>query len=231
MRNASSRRILIMFIISLIVLLSHAQDNWVSYSKAINATNYAGHNFRLTAMVRTELSDDSAAAHLWARVDKMKGSGFFDNMDDRPIRSANWKSYTVQGTIDTGATKLAFGMYCQYNGKFYFDDVKLEIETANDKWKNIFTANFNDGKTDGLVEGVQSGSNNGFNKKYTATIVASGSSKAFLIRGTDVPNYGVNKKVGKFADVNGIKLYYEIYGTGAPLVLLHGDGGSIANFS
>src|SRR5437773_5726555 len=30
------------------------------------------------------------------------------------------------------------------------------------------------------------------------------------------------KAVGKYADVNGIKLYYEVHGTGKPLVLLHG---------
>lgn len=41
-------------------------------------------------------------------------------------------------------------------------------------------------------------------------------------------NYGSNAKVGKYADVNDIKMYYEIYGTGEPLLLLHGDGGSIA---
>lgn len=29
---------------------------------------------------------------------------------------------------------------------------------------------------------------------------------------------------GKFADVNGIKMYYELHGTGAPLVLIHGGG-------
>jgi len=231
MRNSSSRLILAIISVSLFASISDAQDNWVSYSKAISATNYAGDNFRLTAKVRTELSDDSAAAHLWARVDKDHGSGFFDNMDDRPIRSSNWKSYTVQGKIDTGAARLAFGMYCSYNGKFYFDDLKLEIETADSKWTNVFTANFEDGKLDGLGEGIQIGKN-GVNKKFTATVVSpNGASKALLIRGTDVPNYGVNNKVGKFADVNGIKLYYEIYGTGAPLVLLHGNGGSISNFS
>jgi pimeloyl-ACP methyl ester carboxylesterase len=231
MRNALLRRILAIIILSVVALSANAQENWVSYSKAIDAANYAGHNFRLTAKVRTELSDDSAAAHLWARVDKSKGSGFFDNMDDRPIRTANWKSYTVQGTIDSGATRLAFGMYCNYNGKFYFDDVKLDIETADNKWTNIFTAKFDDGKMDGLDEGIQIGQN-GFNKKYTATVVtANGSSKALMIRGTGVPNYGVNSKVGKFADVNGIKMYYEIYGAGAPLILLHGNGGSIVSFS
>jgi len=39
--------------------------------------------------------------------------------------------------------------------------------------------------------------------------------------------YGRNQEAGKYADVNGIKLYYEIYGKGEPLVLLHGNGASI----
>jgi alpha-beta hydrolase superfamily lysophospholipase len=36
---------------------------------------------------------------------------------------------------------------------------------------------------------------------------------------------------GNYADVNGISLYYEIHGTGAPLVLLHGGVGAIEMFS
>jgi len=30
--------------------------------------------------------------------------------------------------------------------------------------------------------------------------------------------------VGKYADVNGLQMYYEIHGTGKPLVLIHGGG-------
>jgi len=40
--------------------------------------------------------------------------------------------------------------------------------------------------------------------------------------------YGRNQEAGNYADVNGIKLYYEIYGQGEPLVLLHGNGASIS---
>lgn len=46
----------------------------------------------------------------------------------------------------------------------------------------------------------------------------------------DIP-YGNNPDAGKYATINGIKLYYEIYGQGAPLVLIHGNGGSIADMS
>ena len=42
-------------------------------------------------------------------------------------------------------------------------------------------------------------------------------------------NYGDNKEAGGYKEVNGIKMYYEIYGSGKPLVLLHGSGGSIRN--
>lgn len=33
---------------------------------------------------------------------------------------------------------------------------------------------------------------------------------------------------GKYANVNGIKMYYEIHGTGKPLVLIHGGGSTLA---
>src|SRR5215471_7751656 len=39
--------------------------------------------------------------------------------------------------------------------------------------------------------------------------------------------YGSNNSAGKYVQVNGIKMYYETYGEGKPLVLIHGNGGSI----
>src|ERR1700694_2074562 len=41
---------------------------------------------------------------------------------------------------------------------------------------------------------------------------------------------GKSEGVGKYADVNGIKLYYEIHGTGHPLILLHGGLGASSMF-
>ena len=40
-------------------------------------------------------------------------------------------------------------------------------------------------------------------------------------------NYGNNPAAGNYKKVNGINIYYEIYGTGKPLIFLHGNGGSI----
>ena len=67
---------------------------------------------------------------------------------------------------------------------------------------------------------------------------------ALLSAQTDVPklkkdyiqlleksSYGNNAKAGQYYDVNGIKMYCEIYGQGQPLLLIHGNGGSIVDFS
>jgi pimeloyl-ACP methyl ester carboxylesterase len=41
--------------------------------------------------------------------------------------------------------------------------------------------------------------------------------------------YGNNAPAGDTADINGIKLYYEVYGAGAPLLVIHGNGGNIGS--
>jgi pimeloyl-ACP methyl ester carboxylesterase len=46
----------------------------------------------------------------------------------------------------------------------------------------------------------------------------------------DTTTYGKNAAVGKYADIRGFKMYYEIYGKGDPLLIIHGNGGSINNF-
>jgi pimeloyl-ACP methyl ester carboxylesterase len=43
----------------------------------------------------------------------------------------------------------------------------------------------------------------------------------------NVINYGNNNAAGNYLTVNGAKQYYEIYGQGDPLVLIHGNGGNI----
>lgn len=43
--------------------------------------------------------------------------------------------------------------------------------------------------------------------------------------------YGSNAKSGHYTNIRGIKMYYEIYGTGKPLLIIHGNGGSIKDFS
>lgn len=47
----------------------------------------------------------------------------------------------------------------------------------------------------------------------------------------DTIPYGSNKSAGKFQKINGVNLYYEIYGKGEPLLLIHGNGTGIKGWS
>lgn len=46
-------------------------------------------------------------------------------------------------------------------------------------------------------------------------------------RGQEKVMYGANPSAGHYVHINDIQLYYEIYGSGHPLVLMHGNGGEI----
>lgn len=208
-----------------------AQDTWSSWSHSLPVMKYEGQRFKVHAQIKTAIMDDSASARLWARVDKKKGYGFFENMMKNPIRNSQWKTYTVEGKIDSGATKLAFGALLEMNGKFYYDNFKVDVEQGKNKWVTIYTHDFEKGMG-GWIPGINmAGSNSGKNELYKAAVQQSDASngKVLYISADNVPNWGFKKTAGKFAEVNGIKLYYEIYGDGPPLVVLHGNGGSIAN--
>lgn len=49
--------------------------------------------------------------------------------------------------------------------------------------------------------------------------------------GLAVPQYGANPAAGHTFVHDGIALYYEVYGTGEPLLLVHGNGGSIGSLA
>src|SRR6266481_1464573 len=42
--------------------------------------------------------------------------------------------------------------------------------------------------------------------------------------------YGHNESAGKYYTIRGFKMYCEVYGQGQPLLIIHGNGGSINNF-
>jgi len=45
------------------------------------------------------------------------------------------------------------------------------------------------------------------------------------------PRYGANKAAGRTFTHDGVRLYYEVYGAGEPLLVVHGNGGNIADLS
>ncbi len=205
-----------------------AQKNWGAYRYSINAVNLRGKHFRMTADAKAIVTDDSASVRLWARVDNRGGNGFFNNMWPQPIRSTVWKNYKIEGDINADADSLLFGIVMEYNGRFFCDNLKLEIQN-NKKWETVYLNNF-ETATDVLPAGIAAG-NTGINKLYHAAIAKTegNAGNVLTVTGSDLPNYGINQKAGGFVENKGANIYYEVYGTGKPLVVLHGNGGSISN--
>lgn len=44
-------------------------------------------------------------------------------------------------------------------------------------------------------------------------------------------NYGHSKVLGRYFNIRGFKMYFEVYGTGKPILMIHGNGGSISSFA
>lgn len=214
--------------------LCQSQGIWTSYSHAIDAKPLRGKKIKLEAWVKSKCSDENSSTHLWVRVDKLdKKMGFFKNMEETPITNTEWKKYTIEGTVDPDAEKIHFGNWSIYNGDYYFDDVSISLLNEKNKWEKVFVEDFEDQNSD-LRQG-NGKENSGVNNLFTNSIEnfeKTPNGKYYLkVSGKNILNYGHNKEVGKFADVNGIKLYYEIYGEGQPLLVLHGNGGDISNAS
>jgi pimeloyl-ACP methyl ester carboxylesterase len=51
-----------------------------------------------------------------------------------------------------------------------------------------------------------------------------------LLTGCNNVPYGSNPQAGKYYTIRGIKMYCEIYGSGKPLLMMHGNNGSISTF-
>ena len=60
---------------------------------------------------------------------------------------------------------------------------------------------------------------------------ASGQTQTTASSGTTVTRYGANPAAGTTFTHDGVRLYYEVYGAGEPLLIVHGNGGSIADLA
>ncbi|WP_312286951.1 alpha/beta fold hydrolase [Chryseobacterium gleum] len=228
------------FFLLLWIFLGYSQErtivsDWTSFTQAVNIENKPNWNFRVTAKIRKENEDNGSNCGLWCRIDnKDESTGFFENQYYGIKVTHEWKTYEIKGTINPSAKTMNIGAFAQNNGDFYFDDFKLEVNDGKSKkWIEIPLVNSGFEKdiiaSGGWFEGIHSQK-----VKHVKhfTIGASdykpfSGNKSLLMKGHDIIG---TMPHGKFMDVNGIKLYYEVYGEGEPVLLLHGNGQSISAF-
>jgi pimeloyl-ACP methyl ester carboxylesterase len=207
--------------------------DWGAFSQQIDAAPFAGKKFILEATVKVQSIDSTCDAEVWVRVDKPnKKIGFFYNMMDKPIRAKNWETVTIKGQIDKAALYLVFGGLYHRKGIFFFDNFKLSVETSSGKYEAVAIPNgsFEDDSLHTSWSYLQK--RHGFIVSATANEFFDGK-KSCMVDGSQFKkgyNFGSNDSTGKYATINGINIYYEEYGNGEPLLLLHGNSESIQSF-
>ena len=94
--------------------------------QSVDASTFRGRRVRFRAAVRAEVAGPAGRAQLWMRVDRSGSqAGFFDNMNDRPITSGEWRYYEIVGDIDDDAVSVNIGMMLLGSGRAWLDDVSL----------------------------------------------------------------------------------------------------------
>ncbi len=95
----------------------------------VDAASYRGKTIRFKAAVRIDAAGPLDRAQLWLRVDRAGGrAGFFDNMDDRPIRGKAWGEYEIVGDVAKDAVVIMVGMIVSGTASAWIDDVSLKAE-------------------------------------------------------------------------------------------------------
>jgi len=200
------------------------EQDWNAFYQSVDVTSYQGGTFRFTGFIRAESTILSSNARIWARVDKKKGMGFFDNMQDRPVTKDTWQEYAIEGPLDDRAVKLLVGGLYLGSGKYYFDNFALQLKKKDGTWEDVALKD----------PGFESDSVETRWKSFYSVI----GYKSFQSAGNGVDGStclaidGSGRKGGgKEVAANGINIYYEEYGQGDTLLLLHGNSESIRSFS
>lgn len=101
--------------------------------QVVDAKPWRGKRIRFRAAARFDAGNTFGQAMLWVRVDRVGGAqGFFYNMADRPIRSAQWANYDIVGVVDSDAEYLNVGMMMAGSGKAWIDSVSLGESDGKD---------------------------------------------------------------------------------------------------
>ena len=211
------------FLVFVVSAQKEVDQDWNAFAKTIDVTAYQRGNFIFKGYVRAENAAGESSARLWARVDKKKGIGFFDNMQNRPVSSPTWKEYTIEGDIDKDAVKLIIGGLFLGGGKYYFDKFSLQLQKPGGEWENIALPNHSfedesfatDWKCFYVVKGYEV-------KLIPETSVEG--QKCLMADGSE------RSKLSKYVEANGINIHYQEHGKGDTLLLLHGNSESLKSF-
>jgi erythromycin esterase len=96
----------------------------------IDAAPFRTKRIRFKGSVRTTVRDEDSGAHLWLRVERknpMSAPLFFEDMADRPIRTAEWREFEIECNVPLEADRISFGLALTGTGRALLDRVSIEV--------------------------------------------------------------------------------------------------------
>ncbi len=113
---------------AVVIAPATAPDAVGNLMQSFSAAAYRGKTVRLRAWVRVEAGTPGDRAQMWLKVDRPNGRvGFYDDMDDRPVRDAEWTNCEIVAEVESDAQFLDFGVRSIGRGRVWVDDVSFEI--------------------------------------------------------------------------------------------------------
>jgi hypothetical protein len=106
-----------------------------SFAQVIAADTLRGKVIRMRGQVRIADPNAQGWAGLWLRVDRTGQTvGFFDNMQNRPVRDTAWREYVIEGSIDSDAERIVFGALSVGAMTVDVDAIELTVRDAAGNW-------------------------------------------------------------------------------------------------
>jgi len=114
---------------AVVLVPANAPTPVASLMQSFSAAAYRGNTVRFRAWLKVEAFDSDGRAQMLLSVDRAnRQSGFFDNMSDRPIRSAAWTRFEIEGKVDRDATFINFGVIAVgLLTRVWVDEVSFEV--------------------------------------------------------------------------------------------------------
>lgn len=214
-------------------------SNDLSIVREIPIKSFIGKRFKAGVDIKNIPADSMGLAGFFLL---QVGKGDYDfvpkTAQSKPAvnKDSAWHHYEITGTVASSAHKVWLYVNTRGNGDFYYDNFSFEVETVAGSWKKVVIPNADFEESRLPLKGFRGTEN--LKEKQGVKIESALDSDRNIHHNLHIHSrnstiiypYGRYKLKGKYMNVAGAKIYYETYGSGEPLLLLHGNGGSISDF-